>query len=204
MSIDTHAERERRFRDFHAANPHVYRELLSLAREAKANGARKIGIRMLWEVMRWNQRGYLATDDPNSAFKLNDHYPPFYARLLIAEHPELEGLFEVRGRAAAVESRRADVSPRLHGAAPDPAPADTDLASAASPEPTPRLSPPGVDSGEAPDAPRAAAPPISDHPPSLNDSPMGAAAQLFPTTDQEFDAIAPPAPRSPYDTREAA
>jgi hypothetical protein len=110
---DTHALREQRFEAFHSANPHVYAELRRLALEAKRNGARKIGIRMLWEVMRWNQRGYLHTDDPNSStFKLNDHYPPFYARLLTTQEPELAGLFELRGEhLAAIESVRASMMP---------------------------------------------------------------------------------------------
>ena len=216
---DTHAERERRFRDFHQANPHVYQELLALAREAKANGARKIGIRMLWEVMRWNQRGYLATNDPSSSFKLNDHYPPFYARLLVTEHPDLDGLFELRGRASlpaeAIESRRGDVSPQLHGDAPAPPPADTDThALAASPGPAAVTAPasepsraPSFSSAagldEAPTAPSCAPDETPSHPP-LDGSPCSPGAQqLFSTINQEFDAIAPP-PGSPYDTRREA
>jgi hypothetical protein len=116
---DTHAKHEAKFLAFHQANPHVYAELRRLAIEAKANGAQKVGIKMLWEVMRWNQRRYIHTDDPGSEFKLNNNYPSFYARLLMESEPELAGLFELRGdHGAAVESIRHLVSPEF-----DPAPA---------------------------------------------------------------------------------
>lgn len=83
---------EARFRAFHKANPHVYRELLRLARIARRN-RKKVGIRMLWEVMRWNLT--IVTHDDFSNFKLNDHYHSRYARLLNRE-PELLGVFELR------------------------------------------------------------------------------------------------------------
>ena len=85
---------EQRFEEFHAENPHVYKELLRLTRLAKSRGATKIGIRMLWEVTRWNLT--IDTKDPNSKFKLNDHYHSRYVRLIAKKHPNLEPLFEFR------------------------------------------------------------------------------------------------------------
>ena len=41
------------FYKFHDNNPEVYSHLVRLARQAKARGHNKVGIRMLWEVMRW-------------------------------------------------------------------------------------------------------------------------------------------------------
>ncbi|MCT6980978.1 hypothetical protein M1697_23140, partial [Salmonella enterica subsp. enterica serovar Oranienburg] len=38
---------------FHSQNPHVYDELVLLARRAMRSGASKIGIKMLFEVLRW-------------------------------------------------------------------------------------------------------------------------------------------------------
>jgi hypothetical protein len=84
---------EERFRAFHADNPQVYAELVRLARQAKSIGIQKLGIRMLWEVMRWNF--LLRTTRPEGDFKLNDHYHSRYARLL-NEEPGLAGSFELR------------------------------------------------------------------------------------------------------------
>lgn len=85
---------EEKFQEFHKANPQVYRELLRLANSAKSKGRKKIGIRMLWEVTRWNLT--VETNDLNSKFKMNDHYHSRYARLLMDENPHLTGVFELR------------------------------------------------------------------------------------------------------------
>jgi hypothetical protein len=49
---------------------------------------------MLFEVMRWNW--FMTTTDPDSDFKLNNNYRSRYARKLMDEYPELDGIFEVR------------------------------------------------------------------------------------------------------------
>ena len=90
---DTAKSVEARFARFHAENPHVYAELLRLARQAKDRGQRKIGIRMIWEVMRWNLT--IGTSRALGDFKLNDHYHSRYARML-DRVPDLHGLFELR------------------------------------------------------------------------------------------------------------
>jgi cytochrome b len=82
-----------RFEAFHRANPKVYRELLRLARRAKARGHKRIGVRMLWEVMRWNLT--IAVDRSADDFRLNDHYHSRFARML-AREPDLVGCFELR------------------------------------------------------------------------------------------------------------
>lgn len=82
----------KKFEEFHAKNPQVYHELLSLARQAVHRGRKKIGIKMLFEVVRWNRT--IGTTDPD--FKLNNNYHSQYARLLMQENPELAGLFETR------------------------------------------------------------------------------------------------------------
>ena len=85
-----------KFEQFHAANPGVYNHLLSLARDFKKRvPGQKLGFRMLWEVMRWNNFMRVRREDEES-YKFNDHYCPRYARMLMAENPELEGLFELR------------------------------------------------------------------------------------------------------------
>ena len=83
---------EERFLAFHEHNPRVFIELEKLALEAKRRGRKRIGIKMLWEVMRWNLT--VATND--SSFKLNNNYPSRYARLLVQKHPDLGGMIQMR------------------------------------------------------------------------------------------------------------
>ena len=86
---------EERFEAFHARHPEVYRMLVIRARRAKVAG-RKVGMRCLWENLRWNVViEKKAGDDPPV---LNDHYPPFYARLMMRQEPDLKGFFETRGK----------------------------------------------------------------------------------------------------------
>lgn len=91
---------------FHEANPLVMRELAVLALRARDRGARRIGIKQLFEVLRW-ERGMQTTDW--SGFDLNNSYTAYYARVLMDWWPELDGLFETR---------------RLHGADPFASPHD--------------------------------------------------------------------------------
>lgn len=81
------------FNAFHKANPHVYQALKRLALQLARRGHRRIGIKMLFEVLRWQYA--MSTNDPASDYKLNNNYTSFYARLLDAE-PELRGMFELR------------------------------------------------------------------------------------------------------------
>lgn len=81
-----------KFGEFHRKNPRVYMELEALAEEAHRAGKRKIGIGMLFEVVRWNN--LLQTTDVD--FKLNNNYRSRYARLLMDNRPHLQGMFETR------------------------------------------------------------------------------------------------------------
>jgi len=85
---------EQRFALFHRDNPEIYVELVDLARVAKGHGRTRIGIRHLWEVMRWNR--FIKTNRPDGDFKLNDHFHSRYVRLIIAENPDLASIFETR------------------------------------------------------------------------------------------------------------
>ena len=82
-----------RFLRFHDSNPEVYRELVAMARELKASGHDRIGVRMLWEALRW--RRMIRTSDP-SGYKLNDHYPAHYARRIMDHEPDLDEIFATR------------------------------------------------------------------------------------------------------------
>lgn len=81
-----------RFDRFHAANPHVYDQLVELAWTAYYAGQRRIGIAQLFEVLRWNRR--IHTRD--TEFKLNNVYRAPYARLIMERNPQLGQIFETR------------------------------------------------------------------------------------------------------------
>ncbi len=85
---------ESRFEAFHARHPDVYASLVTLAYQAHVNRNR-IGIGMLFEVLRWEWTIAGLPDDAEE-FKLNNNYRSRYARLIMAEHPDLDGLFELR------------------------------------------------------------------------------------------------------------
>jgi hypothetical protein len=84
---------ERRFVEFHEKNPQVYAELLRLARLLKARGHKRIGMKMLFEQLRW-QHALKTTD--LSGFKLNNNYTAYYARMLMERNLDLVGFFETR------------------------------------------------------------------------------------------------------------
>ena len=83
-----------RFLQFHLANPHVYDKLVELSVFAKRSGAKKIGIALLFERLRW----FSMFETSGDMFKLNNDYRALYARMLMKNEPELHGFFEVRGR----------------------------------------------------------------------------------------------------------
>lgn len=81
-----------KFEAFNRDNPHVYQILVRLAREwVNRTGRRRVGIAILWERMRWE----LAVQT-NEAPKLNNDYRAHFARMIMRQEPDLEGLFELR------------------------------------------------------------------------------------------------------------
>jgi hypothetical protein len=88
--IDTPANK---FMRFHRNNPNVYETLVRLAREwVQRTGRHKLGIASLFERTRWEIA--IATSDAD--FKLNNNYRAFYARLIMAQEKDLDGLFNLR------------------------------------------------------------------------------------------------------------
>lgn len=90
---------EHAFLVFHRANPWVYHELVRLTRELVAVGHHKVGIGMLFEVLRWEH--HRRTADPGSEFKLNNNYRSRYARLIMDAECDLRGVYEIRELKAA-------------------------------------------------------------------------------------------------------
>ena len=85
---------DRQFRVFHARNPWVYTELVAMTRDLVSRGHTRVGIGMLFEVLRWQTMR--ATTDPASDFRLNNNYRSRYARLIMDTCPDLAGVFETR------------------------------------------------------------------------------------------------------------
>lgn len=83
---------QQQFEAFHRANPHVYRRLVDMTRQLLDQGHRRVGIGMLFEVLRWEHM----TTTSSTPFKLNNTLRSRYARLLVSEHPEWDGVFETR------------------------------------------------------------------------------------------------------------
>jgi hypothetical protein len=89
---------EERFTAFHEKNPWVFRMLESLTNDLVARGRTRIGLKMLVEVLRWQ---YWRQTDSDEPFKLPNEFTSRYARLLIAEHPEWDGMFRLHRLTAA-------------------------------------------------------------------------------------------------------
>lgn len=83
---------QERFEAFHQANPHVYQRLRELALDLTAHGHRRIGIGMLFEVLRWQAMIVTEGDD----YRLNNNHRSRYARMLAAQEPALADVFETR------------------------------------------------------------------------------------------------------------
>lgn len=85
---------DREFSRFHRENPAVFETLVRLARHALARGHRRIGIRMLWERMRWELT--VEVEKRLGDFELNNNLTSRYARLIASECADLRDCFELR------------------------------------------------------------------------------------------------------------
>ncbi|MGW4249890.1 hypothetical protein [Streptomyces californicus] len=78
------------FLAYDSEHPYVYRSLERLAAERIAAGANRIGLKGLFEQLRWRL--------PQGVRGLNNNYTAFYARKLIEDHPHWAPAFELRRR----------------------------------------------------------------------------------------------------------
>jgi hypothetical protein len=85
---------QERFTRFHELNPVVYRNLVALARQLVGRGHQKLGIGMLFEILRWKY--LMETTDPNSEYRLSNDYRSRYARLIMEREKDLCGCFNTR------------------------------------------------------------------------------------------------------------
>ena len=87
---------EESFWKFHKKHPGVYEVLVRLARQwRERRGTKaKIGIGALYERARWEVAiQSLVTQDPP---KLSNNHRAYYARLILAENPDLAGIFQLK------------------------------------------------------------------------------------------------------------
>jgi hypothetical protein len=85
------------FERFHKENPHVLDRLLELTDEYLMQGHSKVGIGMLFEVLRWTEDMSTTGD----AFKLNNNYRSRYVRLMLKRRPDWADVFSTRELVAA-------------------------------------------------------------------------------------------------------
>lgn len=93
---------EQRFLEFHRANPRVYQMLVSYTRQAKERGRKRVGMKALFERLRWDVR--MRTD--GEPFQLNNSFTAHYARLIAEREPDLADMFEFRGDNPPPQGRR--------------------------------------------------------------------------------------------------
>jgi hydrogenase maturation factor len=89
---------ERAFIEFDTQNPEVYKQLVRLARQWRAAGKAKLGIKTLFEKLRWEW--HVAGLTESDGYKLNNNFTALYARKIMKNEPDLDGLFEIRSLAS--------------------------------------------------------------------------------------------------------
>lgn len=84
-----------RWWSFHGRHPEVYAGLVYLARQARRRGAQRLGIGMIYEVLRWETM--MGADVPSEEpFRLNNNMRAYYARFIMETCPDLAGIFTTR------------------------------------------------------------------------------------------------------------
>ena len=84
--------RFQRWKDFHSNNPEVFRLFSKFANDA-IDANQRVGARMIGERIRWYSSVETVSDD---GFKVNDHFWPYYARLLAWTDHRFFDYFEFR------------------------------------------------------------------------------------------------------------
>jgi hypothetical protein len=85
---------ESAFWSFDRHHPSVYRMLVHLARGLKKQGFKSYSMDALFHRVRWHH--YVKRNRSQEAFRLNDWYTSFYARLIMEREPDLVDFFEIR------------------------------------------------------------------------------------------------------------
>lgn len=80
------------FEKYHQDNPGVYAQIVRDAREWKRTVGQRVGMSVFIGRVRWTGR----VENEGADFRINDHYGPYYARLVMAQERDLFGLFDMR------------------------------------------------------------------------------------------------------------
>lgn len=80
---------QQKFEQYHRDNPQVLTALIRLTDQAVAKGHKRIGIELLFNVLRWETMITTRGD----AYKMNNNYKSRYARLIEEVRPDLKGVF---------------------------------------------------------------------------------------------------------------
>jgi hypothetical protein len=85
-----------RFARFHEVNPHVYRNLVQLARMKRiGRPTRKLSIDLLYAILRDKYDEAHVLPD-GEEYYLNNDFRSRYSRLIMEKEPDLQGAFEIR------------------------------------------------------------------------------------------------------------
>lgn len=85
-------EADRRFLAYHEANPHIYERFREVALSLRRRGWRRYGAKGVFEALRFHSEVAAVSE----SWKLNNDYTSRYARLLMANEPELAAFFQTR------------------------------------------------------------------------------------------------------------
>lgn len=83
---------KKKFEIFHKNNEQVLSELIKLCEHAVYFGRKKLSMKQMFEVLRWDYS--LKTDAQD--FKLNNTYTAYYTRLIRKLRPELGNLITLK------------------------------------------------------------------------------------------------------------
>ncbi len=83
---------EKKFWEFHKDNPNFYVLFSRFTMDVVASKRERFGVSMIIERIRW----YTAIETRNDAFKINNNFSAYYARLWMRDNPEHDGLFSTR------------------------------------------------------------------------------------------------------------
>ncbi len=82
-----------KFREFHSANPHIYREFRENALILKNSGRLKSSAWLIINKMRWD---FEISTNSNTEFKISNDFIALYSRLLIFRDPSFLGFFTLK------------------------------------------------------------------------------------------------------------
>lgn len=86
------SKREEAFWKYHEKNPDIYAAFDRFAQDAVRSKRDTFGAQMIVERVRW----YMAIEREDDAFKVNNNFSGYYARLWMRDNPQQRGLFRRR------------------------------------------------------------------------------------------------------------